>query len=74
MVSGNKPLQFVDLERVSPKRLDELERRVQELLSTIQRVKLVDKPLVESLRLLEQTLEETRRARFDESNSEYRGY
>ncbi len=64
----------VNLENISPKHLNDLERCVQDLLTTIRKAKFKDEPLQESLKLLEQRLGETRRKRFDEANPEYRGY
>jgi len=67
-------MQQVSLEHISPKHLNDLERSVQDLLATMRKAKLRDEPLQEALSVLEQKLGEARRARFDEANSEYRGY
>lgn len=70
----NNASQQVDLEHISPKQLNDIERHVQELLAVMRKAKLTHEPLQEALRLLEQKLGETRRKRFDESNPEYRGF
>jgi hypothetical protein len=67
-------MQQLSLEHISPKRLNELERNVQDLLATMRKAKLRDEHLRESLVLLGQKLGEARRARFDATNPEYRGY
>ncbi|GAB4528996.1 MAG: hypothetical protein OHK0046_48510 [Anaerolineae bacterium] len=67
-------MQHLNLEHISRKHLNDLERSVQNLLDTMRKAKLRDEPLQKSLRLLEQKLGETRRERFDEANPEYQGY
>lgn len=64
----------MNLETLSQKQLNELERCVQELLSVMRKTKMTDEPLVEPLRTLGHKLGQARRARFDEANPEYRGY
>ena len=73
-LTESNTMQQVSLEHISPKRLNELERNVQDLLATMRKAKLRDEHLRESLVLLEQKLGEARRARFDATNPEYRGY
>jgi len=67
-------MQQASLEHISRKQLNELERSVQDLITTMRKSKLQDETLQESLRLLAQKLGEARRERFDEANPEYRGY
>ena len=74
LTESSNTVQHVSLEQVSPKHLNDLERCIQDLLATMRKAKLRDTTLQESLSLLEQKLGEARRARFDESNPEYRGY
>lgn len=64
----------MNLETVSKKHVNELERCVRELLYTMRKAKLNDEVLTESLRQLEKTLGEARRERFDAVNPEYRGF
>lgn len=64
----------MNLETVPQKHLNELERQVRELMATMKKAKLQNEPLVETLKLFEQVLEETRRKRFDAVNSQYKSY
>ena len=64
----------MNLENLSQKQLNELERRVSELLNTMRKARLQNDPLIEALKLLEHELGETRRERFDAANSEYHTY
>ena len=64
----------MNLENLSRKQLNELEHHVSELLNTMRKAKLQNEPLMESLKLLEHQLGETRRERFDATNSEYQAY
>ncbi len=64
----------MNLENISQKHLNELEHRVRELMLTMQKAKLQNNPLMDSLRALEQELGQTRRERFDAANSEYHTY
>lgn len=64
----------MNLETISQKQLNELEHCVRELLSTMRKLKVVDEPLVESLKVFEQKLAEARRERFDAANPDYKGY
>lgn len=59
---------------VTGKQLNELERCVRDLLSAMKKSKLMDNPLVEPLKELEQELGKVRRARFDVKNPEYKGF
>jgi len=70
----NNTMQQASLEHMSRKQLNELERSVQDLITTMRKTKLQDETLQESLRLLAHKLGEARRERFDEVNSEYKGY
>lgn len=60
--------QKMDLETVSQKQVNELERLVKELLVVMRKAKLHGEPLAENLRLFEQELGDMRRKRFDEAN------
>ena len=73
LVEGNR-MQHMNLENISPKHLNELERSIQALLATMRKAKLKDEPLQESLKLLEQKLGDIRRERFDEVDPGYLGY
>ncbi len=64
----------VNLEPVSDKHLHEIERLSKELLALLRKAKLLDQPITPLLRELEAQAEKARRERFDETNSEYRGY
>lgn len=64
----------MNLEHISRKHLNELERSVQDLLTAMQKAKLRDESLQDSLKLLEHRLGQIRRKRFDATNPEYRGY
>ena len=64
----------MNLENLSRKQLNELEHHVSELLNAMRKAKLQNEPLMESLKLLEHQLGETRRERFDAANSEYHTY
>ena len=64
----------MNLETISRKQLNEVERCVRELLGTMRKAKLQNDPLVESLKLLEQELGEVRRERFDKANPEFQTY
>jgi hypothetical protein len=58
----------MDLEPVSQKQVNELERLVKELLVAMRKARLQSEPLAENLRLFEQELGDLRRKRFDEAN------
>lgn len=64
----------MSLETASPKQLNELEHCVRELLGAMRKAKMMDEPLVETLKVLEQKLGESRRERFDAVNQEFKGY
>lgn len=65
---------FDSLDSISRKQLNELENCVRELLGAMKKSKLMDDPLVEPLKALEQKLGKARRARFDVNNPEYKGF
>ena len=64
----------MNIEHVSQKDLNELERLARELLVLIRKAKLQDEPVASTLSQFELTLGEARRARFDATNPGYRGY
>jgi hypothetical protein len=64
----------MNIDSVSQKDLNELERLVRELLAAMRKAKLQNEPLAEALQHFENTLGTTRRERFDTLNPDYRGY
>lgn len=64
----------MSLETISQKQLNELERCVQNLLTAMRKTRMLQDPLVESLKALEHKLGEARRKRFDQSTPEFRGF
>jgi hypothetical protein len=66
--------QQVNLETVTDKQLQELERLARELLDVIRRAKLLEQPLSGLLSTLEQEAGKVRRERFDSVDKEYAGY
>ena len=64
----------MDLENLSDKHLQELERLSRELLTIMRKTTLKDDPLVEQLYQLERKAGDMRRERYDSSNPEYSGY
>jgi hypothetical protein len=64
----------MNLENVSTKHLNELERLVTELQATMRKAGLHGEPIVASLYELEQQIGQARRARYDAANPEYSGY
>ncbi|HEX2908526.1 MAG TPA: hypothetical protein VHO69_16765 [Phototrophicaceae bacterium] len=64
----------MDLDSVSNKQLQELERLAQELLLVLRKAKLKDLPLIEELNQLVLESGKARRERFDAENTEYLGY
>ena len=64
----------MNLETVSDKHLHELERLAGELLAVIRQAKLLDEPVAEAVRTLQQQAGEVRRSRFDATNRDYLGY
>lgn len=64
----------MNLDMLSDKHLQTIERLTQELLTVLRQAKLKDEPVVEELRQLEQEASRVRRERFDVANPEYRGY
>jgi hypothetical protein len=76
--SSNSPEQGtnrpINLEGVSDKHLQTMERLARELLAVMRQAKLKDEPLVEALQQLELQAGIVRRERFDSANPQYRGY
>jgi hypothetical protein len=64
----------MNLDTVSDKNLQELERLSRELLLLMRKANLKDDLLVEALYRLERQAGDTRRERFDSANQEYSGY
>jgi hypothetical protein len=64
----------MELETLSDKNLNELERLSRDLLAAIRKAKLSDSTLVNLLSTLERQAGEIRRARFDAGDSQYNGY
>jgi hypothetical protein len=64
----------MDLSNISSKHSNELEQLITQLLKTMRNAKLQDTPLYAELQLLEQSLGELRRNRYDEKNSKFVGY
>jgi septal ring factor EnvC (AmiA/AmiB activator) len=64
----------MNLENVSQKQLNELERMISELLAAMRKAKLHTEPIAKDLQQLEAQLGEMRRQRFDSTNSEYHSY
>jgi hypothetical protein len=64
----------MDLDTISDKHLQDMERLAGELLALMRQAKLKDTPLSEALHSLELEAAKVRRERFDASNPEYHGY
>jgi hypothetical protein len=64
----------MNLETVTDKQLQELERLTRELLDVMRRAKLLEQPLTGLLSTLEQEAGKVRRERFDSVDKEYAGY
>ncbi|HVU10126.1 MAG TPA: hypothetical protein VHD90_02565 [Phototrophicaceae bacterium] len=64
----------MDLESISTKQLNEVERLVRELQIAMRKASLQNEPLAKSLYEFETQIGEVRRARFDRANPEYTGY
>jgi hypothetical protein len=64
----------MNLENVSAKQLNEVERLTRDLLAALRKAKLQNEPVAESLRQLEIELGQMRRSRFDNANPEYHAY
>jgi hypothetical protein len=64
----------MNLDTVSDKHLQAIERLTQELLTVLRQAKMKDEPVVEELRQLEVEAGRVRRERFDVANPEYRGF
>lgn len=64
----------MNLDTLSDKQLQELERLAKELLLVMRKAKLTGEPLAELLHQMEVEAGEIRRERFDTANSEYSNY
>jgi hypothetical protein len=64
----------MNLDALSNKQLNELERMANELRVMLKRAKLQDETLTKSLYALEDEARKTRCQRFDEANPQFRGY
>ncbi len=64
----------MNLDTISDKHVNELERLTRELLNAMRRAKFHDESLVTALQQLEIEASRIRRERFDEANSEFNGY
>ena len=64
----------MNFDNVPQKHMGELELLVRELLAVMRKARIQNEPLEESLRLFQNDLEDARRKRFDEANSEYQSY
>ena len=64
----------MEIHQLSPKHINELEQQITQLVKMMRTAKLSHLPIYADLQALEQELGETRRQRFDNSNSEYEGY
>jgi hypothetical protein len=64
----------MNLDNVSGKHLNEIERLLRELQVVMRRANLHNEPLAKSLQAFESEVGEERRTRFDAANPEYTGY
>lgn len=64
----------MQLETVTDKQLQELERLAAELYMVMRQAKLHGEPLAEALREFERAVGDTRRERYDARTSQYNGY
>lgn len=64
----------MNLDSLSNKQLNELERLASELRVMLKRAKLQDEALTKSLYTLEDEARKVRCQRFDEANPQFRGY
>ncbi|MAS37223.1 MAG: hypothetical protein CL610_24695 [Anaerolineaceae bacterium] len=64
----------MNLDTVSAKDLQEVERLSRELLAVMRKAKLLDLPVVEMLQQLESKAGQERRERFDAADSKYNGF
>lgn len=64
----------MNLESISDKHLQEVERLAGELLNVLRQAKLYDESLVDALRQLQLEAGDVRRARYDAAASQYDGY
>jgi hypothetical protein len=63
-----------NLDAISTKNLNEMERLTRELMAVIRKSKLENEALVEALRQFEIEVGNLRRVRFDAANPEYHAY
>jgi DNA gyrase/topoisomerase IV subunit A len=64
----------VNLDQVPLKTSNELEQLVTQLLAALRKAKLQSEPVYQLLQALERDLSDARRARFDDTHSDYAGY
>jgi len=64
----------MNIDTLSDKDLQELERLTRELLVLLRKAKMGDQPVAESLHELEARAGDIRRERFDASHPQYSGY
>jgi hypothetical protein len=64
----------MELDTLSDKHLQDMERLARELITLMRQAKLKDEPLTEALHSLEMEAAKVRRERFDASHPEYHGY
>lgn len=64
----------MDLDSISDKHLQEIERLVGELLAVMRQAKLQNEPIADSLNQLRTQTGEVRRKRFDLADREYKNY
>lgn len=64
----------MNLDTLSTKQLNELERLTRELLVAMRKSKLQEEPIVASLQEMESEIGKIRRTRFDAANPEYHSY
>jgi hypothetical protein len=64
----------VNFEAVNNKQLQDIERLAKELLDALRKAKLNDDPFYKELAKLVEQTEVTRRARFDELDTGYKGF
>lgn len=64
----------MNLENVTDKQLQEIERLARELGMALRQAKLQEEPLAHELHQLELEAGKIRRERYDGANSQYRGY
>ena len=64
----------MDLDSISDKHLQDIERLVGELLAVMRQAKLLNEPIADSLNQLRTQAGEVRRKRFDLGDREYKNY